>query len=440
MNGRAAMQYRYYLLGLLTLIASLNFLDRTVLSLLLEPIKQDLDLSDSQLGFLTGFAFASFYAIAGIPLARWSDRGNRNTIIFLTTGLWSALVSLSGFVTSFTQLLLVRVGVAVGEAGTMPAAQSIIADYFKRDERPRAMAIYWMCNPLSVILGFMGGGLLAQHFGWRITFMAIGIPGVLIAILAKLTLREPRLQSISSTKSHIPVVAQPTFMEVLHTLWQHPSFRHLLVAFCLGFFFIVGSAVWIPSFFRRIHGLEIDVLGAWLALAYGAGGLLGASLGGYCFTRFAAGREGLQFRTTALFYVICALIYAAVYFSSHYMALALIGIAEIFFSMCLGVIYSGIQSLSNDRMRSVTIALMFLMANLIGLGCGPMLVGVLSDALASRYGDDSLRYALLLMAPGFAWTGFHLWKTGSTIEADIARVDAQSTAALLAEAQSKGGH
>ena len=151
------LQYKHYLLALLTVVATLNFLDRFVLSLLLEPIKQDLKLSDTQLGFLTGFAFALFYAVAGIPIARWADRGNRNTIIFVTTALWSAMVALCGLVGNFTQLLLVRVGVGVGESGALPPAQSLIADYFDRTERPHAMAIYWMCAPISMIIGYLGG-------------------------------------------------------------------------------------------------------------------------------------------------------------------------------------------------------------------------------------------------------------------------------------------
>jgi len=181
------LQYKHYLLGLLTVVAASNYLDRTVLSLLLEPIKQDLALNDSQLGLLTGLAFALFYAVAGIPIARWADRGNRNTVVSVTTALWSVMLALCGLVSNFTQLLLVRVGVAVGEAGCVPPAQSLIADYFDRAERQRAMAIYWMSYAISVIVGYLGGGWLVENFGWRITFMVIGLPGILLAILVKLT-------------------------------------------------------------------------------------------------------------------------------------------------------------------------------------------------------------------------------------------------------------
>ena len=151
-------QYKDYLLIVLTVVAAFNYLDRFVLSLLLEPIKQEFKLNDSQLGFLTGFGFALFYAVAGIPIARWADRGNRNIIVAVTTGLWSAMVALCGMAGNFMQLLLARVGVAAGEAGCLPPASSLIADYFDRTERPQAMAIYWLCVPLAVVIGYMGGG------------------------------------------------------------------------------------------------------------------------------------------------------------------------------------------------------------------------------------------------------------------------------------------
>ena len=195
-------QYKNYLLILLTIVAAFNYVDRYVLSLMMEPIKQEFQLSDSQLGFLSGFAFALFYAVAGVPIARWADRGNRNIIVSITTGLWSVMLVLCGVVNNFTQLLLVRVGVAVGEAGCLPPAQSLIADYFDRSERPRAMAFYWLCSPLAIIIGYLGGGWLIEYVGWRFTFIVIGVPGILLALLVKFTLREPRLEQKIERLSH----------------------------------------------------------------------------------------------------------------------------------------------------------------------------------------------------------------------------------------------
>ena len=415
-------QYRHYLLSLLTVVATFNYLDRYVLSLLMEPIKHEFQLSDSQLGFLTGFAFALFYAVAGIPIARWADRGNRNTIVSLTTVLWSTMVALCGLVSNFTQLLLVRIGVAVGEAGCLPPAHSLIADYFTRAERPHAMAIYWMCGPLSIIVGYLFGGWLAEYFGWRTTFLVIGVPGILLGLLVKLTLREPRLRQISQI-----VDEAPAFKKVLTTLWKQHTFRHIVMAFCVSYFFSMGVVQWLPTYFIRSHGMEIGELGTWLAFSWGACGLLGAYLGGVLTTRYAACEEALQMRATALITGAGGLLFLMVCLSSdRYVALAFLGMVGVSFTMCNGAIFSAIQSLVDERMRSVALALIFLLANLIGFGLGPLAVGILSDLLSPEFGQESLRYALAVFSPGFLWVGFYYWKAGNTIESDIKYVESRA--------------
>ncbi len=233
-------QYKYYLIILLTVVATFNFLDRGVIALAMEQIKQEFSLSDSQLGLMTGFAFSLFYAIAGIPIARWADSGNRNHIVSLTTGLWSVMVAVSGLVGSFTQLLLVRVAVAVGESGCLPPAQSLIADYFDRVERPRAMAIYWMSGPLATVLAYLGGGWLVETFGWRITFIIIGIPGLLLALVVKFTLKEPRFDLEVQKKLECFTLKRDVFSDalplqiVIKALWKKPAFRHSLIGFALS--------------------------------------------------------------------------------------------------------------------------------------------------------------------------------------------------------------
>ena len=416
-------QYKHYLLALLTTVAVFNYLDRTVLSLLLEPIKEDLELSDSELGFLTGFAFAMFYAVAGIPIARWADRSNRNTVITATTALWSVMVAVCGLVISYTQLLLVRVGVAVGEAGCVPPAQSLIADYFDRVERPRAMAVYWLCYPVSMILGYLGGGWLADSIGWRMTFVVIGVPGVLLAILVKLSLREPRLK-----KTETFVVEQPSLKIVLATLWQQRSFRQIVTAFCLASFFGVGVVQWLPTFFIRSHDMEISEVGLWFAFAWGVCGMFGTYLGGALATRYAANKEALQIRVLAALCVLSGLLYAMVFLSPNpYLAMGFMSIVAALFGMFNGPIFSMIQSLVIDCMRSVALALTFLFANLLGFGLGPVAVGILSDLLSPKFGHESLRYSLVLFAPGYFWLAFHYWQVGNTIEADIRRVELEVT-------------
>jgi len=413
------LAYKHYMLGLLTVVGVFNYLDRHVLALLLEPIKQDLQLSDTQLGFLSGFAFTLFYVVAGIPIARWADRGNRNTVVAATTALWSVMVALCGVVGNYTQLLLVRAGVAVGEAGCLPPAQSLITDYFDRAERPRAMAIYWMCGPIAIAVGFIGGGWLAEYVGWRMTFIIVGAPGILLAILVKLSLREPRLKQKTTV-----VIAQSSFKEVLGTLWQQRAFRHIVMAFCVTYFFGMGIFIWLPTFFIRSHGMETGEVGTWLAFVWGGCGVLGTYLGGALTSRYAAGKEALQMRAAALIFILHGILFVMVYLSSNkYSALAFMMMIGVIGPLINGPVFSAIQSLVNDRMRSVAIALVFLLANLIGLGLGPIAAGVLSDLLAPKFGQESLRYASVLLSPGFLWAAYYYWKASNTIEADIRRVE-----------------
>jgi len=419
------LAYKHYMLGLLTIVAVFNYLDRTVLSLLLEPIKQDLELSDSQLGLLTGFAFALFYAVAGIPIARWADRGNRNTVVASTTALWSIMVVFCGLVGNFTQLLLVRVGVAVGEAGCVPPAQSLIAEYFDRTERPQAMAIYWLCYPISVIIGYLAGGWLSEVFGWRITFMVIGVPGILLAILVKLTMHEPRV-----IQEKIIEAEQPSFKEVLNTLWRQRSFRHIVAAFCVGNFFGTGIILWMPTYFIRSYGMETAELGFWLAFSWGFCGLSGGLLGGFLATRYAARKEALQIRMVAFAGVLLGLLFMLTYISSNkYVALTFLAINSFLLTMSNGIIFSAIQSLVEIRMRAIAMASIFFGANLIGLGLGPIGVGVLSDLLVPMFGQESLRYALVFFSPGFLWIAYHNWQAGDTIDADIGKIEMGGEAA-----------
>jgi len=412
-------QYKNYLLLLLTVVAVFNYLDRIVLSMAIELIKADFQLSDSQLGFLSGFAFALFYAVAGLPLARWADRGNRNTIITLTTALWSGMVAISALVANFSQLLLVRIGVAVGEAGCLPPAQSLIAEYFDRSERPRAMSIYWLAGSLAVVIGYLGGGWLIEHYGWRVTFMAIGLPGIVLSILVKFTLREPRLSSVSTEEAiNLPLKS------VLATLLKCITFRHILFAFAVSNFFSLGLVVWLPTFFIRSYGMDIDQLGAWFALVWGVSGLVGSYGGGWLMVRYAAKNEPLQMRFCAIAFTLAGVFYTLGFLAfDRVQALVCMALAGLIIPMTNGAVYSGIQSVVGNRMRSVSLALILFVANLVGTGLGPLLVGVVSDSLADAYNQESLRYALAAISPGFIWVAFYYWRAGETIQADISAVD-----------------
>jgi len=423
-------QYKHYSLVLLTVVAAFSYLDRGLLAMAMEPIKQEFQLSDSQLGFMSGFAFALFYAVAGIPIARWADRGNRNHVVSLTTMLWSIMVTISGLAGNFAQLLLMRVGVAVGESGCIPPAQSLISDYFPRAERPRAMAVYWMASPLSVILAYLGGGWLIEQYGWRITFIVMGIPGILLAILVKFSLREPRLKKTETT--YIPTTTydkalpkQPPLNVVLITLWQKTAFRHVVMAFCIAIFFVNGIGAWIPAFYMRTHGMDAGTLGTWLALTWGILALFATFFGGILATRYAPNKEGLQMKAIAILMTLCSVFYVFCFLSSNkYFSLIFISIGSGgLMSLAMAPAYAAIQSLVEERMRAVALAFIFMLSNLIGLGLGPVAVGMISDALAPSLGKESLRYALLLFSPGLIWCAFHNWKAASTIEEEIRSVE-----------------
>ena len=410
------------MLGVLTLVATLNYLDRSLLSLLMEPIKNDLNISDGQLGLLSGIAFSFFYAVAGVPLARWSDVGNRKIIISVTTLVWGGMLVLSGFVINFLQLLLVRVGVAVGEAGCVPPAQSLISDFFKRSDRPKAMAIYWMAYPLSIIVGFWGGGWIAEQVGWRNTFLLLGVPGVLIALLVHFTLREPRLDEIAVTNTNIP-----SLREIIATLYQQKSFRVICMAFCIGYFFGMGIIQWVPAFFMRTHGMGLVEVGVWLAFSLGVCGLLGAYLGGVISNRYMAEKESRQMIFVALVMFLSGCCYLVIYITTNKMvALIVMCLIGVLSNMVNGPIFSAIQSLVHERMRSVAVAFVFLLANLIGLGLGPLVVGLLSDILNHSYANESLRYALMIFSPGYFFIACYYYKVSKSIEADISEVEAMA--------------
>ena len=413
------LSYKNYLLTLLVLVGVVTTFERFVFSLALESIKVELLLTDSQLGLMTGIAFSAFYAVAGLPIARWADRGNRVGIIALATGLVGAMVSLCGMASGFFQLLLVRSGMAVGEAGIVPAAQSLLSDFFNRAERPRALALFTCFYSISMIVGYLLGGELLQSLGWRMTFVVMGVPGIVVAILVKLTLKEPRVRFPEVEKLQLP-----SFFTALTILWHQRTYRQILFGFCVGYFFYAGTAQWLATFYIRSHGMSISSLGAWLALAFGGFGTLGILAGGYFASRFAAHKEQLQMRVVAVISTCAGVVGLAMYLVPNQgLSLACLSLYAVLMSFGNGPIFAALQSLVEDRMRSVSLAVAFLFANLIGYGLGPLALGGISDLLSPIVGQDSLRYALAILAPGTLWMAIHLWKSSHTIESDIRAVE-----------------
>jgi MFS family permease len=419
-SRHATPRYKSYLIAALLVVLAFNCADRLALGLVLQDIKIDMRLSDSQLGVLSGIAFALFYSVMGIPIARWADKGNRVTIITLSIALWGVSVALCGRAASFTQLMLTRIVVGVGESGCMPPAHSLIADYFSRTERPRAVSRYMQGISLSLVIGYFVAGWLNQLYGWREMFVLIGLPGVMLAVLTGFSLKEPRGRTLNPIVS---TAASPSLREVGVTLWTNTTFRHLVSAFSVMYFFSTGILQWTPAFFVRSFGLKSGVLGNWFVVIYGVGCVLGTYWGGEWVARHAVRNERRQLLATMVAVCISGLFGAMVYLPvvapNQYWAFAWLGLSTVFTTMINGPLLAVIQTLVPDRMRAVAIALLYFFANLIGLGLGPLVTGVLSDMLRPRLGGESLRCALLVLTLGNLWLAWHLSRASRTVMRDV---------------------
>jgi MFS family permease len=421
--------YKRYALATLTSVYMLNLVDRGLMGLLLEPIKHDLRLSDTQLGFLTGIAFGLFYATLGVPIARWADRGNRVTITSLAIGLWGLTVMACLLVTNYVQMVFARIAAAVGESGCKPPTYSLVGDYFPQAAaRARAMSIYIAGNFLSNVFALIVGGRLNELYGWRMTFFLMGIPGLLLAILVKLTIVEPRTRvSLASAQER----TVPPMRAVFATLWRQRSCRHLSLALILLYTMGMGLNPWYAAFMMRNHGMGTAELGLWLGLIFSVGGIAGVLIGGYAAGRWFADNERGQMRMSAV--TVASVVPCFVAFlllpQKHQALLALTPLIMTL-AIFLGPTYALMQRLVADEMRATMMAVLMLLANLIGFGLGPQLVGIFSDLLKPMAGAESLRYAMLMMSVVAVWAACHFWKVGQTVTEDLEAVASSLRARL----------
>ncbi|MCR9104048.1 MAG: MFS transporter [Gammaproteobacteria bacterium] len=415
----ATTSSKYYALVLLTIVYACNFIDRQLLAILQESIKADLLLSDGQLGLLAGFAFALFYVTAGIPIARWADRSNRRNIVAGALFLWSFMTAISGFVQNYAQLLAARIGVGIGEAGGSPPSHSIISDIFPPEKRAGAMGFYSMGVNIGILFGFLLGGWLNEFFGWRVAFMVVGAPGILLAVVVRFTLREPTRgmaeNRLASDKS-VPLG------QVLALLWSRRSFRHMALGAALNAFCGYSIASWTASFMIRSHGMSTGELGTWLALISGLCGAIGVFLGGMVADRLGQKDQRWYMWVPAAASVVCIPFMALVYLTDHaYLALLFAVVPGLLHNVYLGSTLATTHSLVGLRMRAVASAILFFILNLIGLGLGPLLVGLLSDHLQVQWGDHSLRQAMLYLLPAvMTWSTLHFVLAGRNLRQDIA--------------------
>lgn len=381
-------------LFVLFLVFTLNFVDRQIVNILAEPIKRDLHLSDTQLGLLTGLAFAAFYTVLGIPLARYADRRStdRVTLISGSIAVWSAMTAVCGFAATYPQLLLARLGVGVGEAGCTPAAHSLIADLVPPQRRSSALALYGLGIPAGSLIGLALGGVLADRFGWRTAFLVVGAPGILMALLVWLTVPEPRRSAGMATGQRVQEPLRTTLAWLIRSrLFVELTTAAVFVAF-LGY----GKAVWTAVFFIRVHHLTPGQTGLWLGLVAGIAGMAGTWLGGRLAVRGELRGPFRALRAPAIGMAITAPFYIAAYAASDWrVAMAFIAIPNLLGALYYGPLFATVQTIVPPPMRAMAVAIIAFTQNLIGLGLGPLFFGMLSDLLTGSLGPEGLRWVLI---------------------------------------------
>ena len=411
---------RRYTLGLIAAVYVFNFIDRQILAILLPAIKAEFGVDDWVLGFLAGPAFALFYVTLGIPIAVIADRWNRRNLISLALAIWSAMTALSGMAANIVQLSLARIGVGIGEAGFAPPAHSMIADLYPPERRSMAMGIFTLGISLGILIAYLGGGWMAQNIGWRQAFMIVGIPGVLLAILFRATVREP-IRGMSEGK--VDDGQRYRVIEVARFLARRPSFVHMSLGAGLASFTAYAVLSFFPSFLERSHGMNLQEIGIWLGLIIGVSTGIGFVGGG-----IIADKAG-QFGTRYSLWIMSAAMVLGWFFvfplyllQDPYVVLAVFFVPSLLNNMYLATTFAQTQGLVGVGMRSVASALLLFVINVLGLGFGPQVAGMLSDWLAASAGDESLRYSLLIIgAVTGPWTAWHFFAAGRHIENDLAR-------------------
>jgi predicted MFS family arabinose efflux permease len=398
LSGGLRFLRRHSLLLLLTATYAIAFVDRQVLAILQESIKRELGLSDSQLGLLTGFSFALFYAILGVPIGRIADRWNRRNLISFSMFFWSAMTALSGYARNFTLLLLTRVGVGVGEAAVTPSSSSIISDTYPPQHRATAMAIYTTGAQIGMLIGFLFGGWLDASVGWRLAFVIAGLPGIVVALLIRLLAKEP-VRAVVDTK---PLA----FWAGARHLAASRTVCLLMLASILSTLVAYSSISWAAPFLIRVYKATSVQAGFWLALSVGLGGIL-ASSGCGLLADFLGRRDQRWYLwlpgiVTA---AMVPLLWLALSAESRISACLFFVFPLAFGSMYAGIVISVLHRLSPPQFRATTTALFLLMTNIFGMGPGPWLVGILSDRFSAQYGVLSLQHALLTIVPPLAVLG-----------------------------------
>ena len=381
------------LLVVLFLVGTSNYLDRNLISVLLEQIKNEYHASDTMLGLVSGISFALLYATLGIPVARWADRGDRKLVISWSLAIWSLMTMACGMVGPFWQLVVARFGVGAGEAGAVPPAQSLIADYFAPTERARAIGIFLMSSAAGYALGLVGGGIIAENFGWRAAFMVFGLVGLLLLPPVRLLLKEPRLTRLAApppTESAISAI---------RALLAKRSYRNILAAIVLYYLMAYGALVFVVSLMIRAHGMSVAQAGTLFGIIFAIGAVVGSVGGGALADRLAARDIGWLARIGGWGVIVAIPFYGFAFYSSNVLVMVpLLFVGSVIVNAAIPPVFSALHTVCGSARRALAVALTYFFANLIGLGLGPVIAGATSDAFSAKYGAaDGLRYSLILL-------------------------------------------
>jgi predicted MFS family arabinose efflux permease len=404
-------------LWILLIVYIFNFIDRQIVNILAEPIAKDLQLSDTQIGLMTGIAFALFYTVLGLPIARYADRPgtNRPRLIAAALAIWSGMTALCGLAQNFTHLLLARVGVGVGEAGCTPAAHSLISDLVPKERRASALGFYALGIPIGTVLGMIIGGQLVDALGWRHAFMIVGLPGLAMAVVVLLLLKDPRHRLAAPAP-----VAQLDTAAALKAIFGSKAMVLLLAAASFAAFLSYGKATWATIFFQRTYGLSPGEVGLYFGVVNGAGGILGTWMSGKIADRF--GHTDRKHVLTAAAWGMLLVAPTAILgysMADWRAALFLLFVPTFLGSLYYGPTYSSVQGLTSPQSRAMASAVLLFFQNLIGLGLGPLAFGMLSDAIKPSFGEDSVRYVLYAASLMSLIPAYFFWRCSLRLNEEL---------------------
>lgn len=424
--GQTSVGYRYLVVWVLAIVYTLNFLDRQIVAILAEPIRKDLNLSDTQLGMLGGIAFAAFYTTFGLPVAWLADRAKRVWIISGACALWSLFTVLCGTATTFIQLALYRMGVGIGEAGGSPPSYSLISDYFPPEKRGVGLAIYSLGVPVGSMIGAFAGGRIAEAFGWRTAFYVMGLPGIALALLVLILIREPKRGALDALSAGAVEHAKaPPLFEAIGGFFQQRTLVLVAISSAMSAFVGYAGLNWNAPFLIRVKGMTLGEVATYYALVLGITGMIGTFGAGWLVDRLSvrdrrwfAWVPAIAFTITIPFWV------GMILAPSWPMALACIAVPALLNNMYLAPALTVVQNAVQPARRTISGAVLLFVLNLVGLGVGPVYVGRISDWAKPEYGEKSLNIGYAAVIPVIVITILAHLAVAASIKRDVTRARA----------------